>query len=154
MKYQDDALLAQILGFKKELYYQCAPGDNWEPKDYGFYDLPFYEHETVHHGFDLAGIDKIWFAQTELWFSQDWNWLIPTFNKCREVLQKEMIKHKEVLIADAIALGEAKHPLNILAKDLLFNTGAIHYNMDITVVYDWCVRVARFVYEERNLSIV
>ena len=72
---EGNSLIAEFLGFKKELFYQLKVGDNWEQKDYGYYDLPF------NGGMSLAGIDKIWFPQTELKFHSDWNWLMLVIEK-------------------------------------------------------------------------
>lgn len=76
---ENNAIIAEFMGYKKELFYQLKQGDNWEQKDYGFYDLPF------NGGVSLAGIEKTWFPQTELKFHSDWNWLMPVVAKIQEL---------------------------------------------------------------------
>lgn len=69
---QKNALIAEFIGFKKELFYQCSPDEDkskWQDKDFGFYNLPF------NGGYDMAGKEGVWFAQTELKFNSDWNWI-------------------------------------------------------------------------------
>lgn len=70
---QKNALIAEFIGFKKELFYQCSPDEDkskWQDKDFGFYNLPF------NGGYDMAGKEGVWFAQTELKFHSDWNWIM------------------------------------------------------------------------------
>ena len=74
----NNSLISEFLGFKKELFYQCSPDEDksvWQDKDFGFYDLPF------SGGYDMAGKEGVWFAQTQLKFHSDWNWLMPVIKK-------------------------------------------------------------------------
>jgi hypothetical protein len=75
-----NVLIAEFLGFKKELFYQCKEGDVWEDRKYGFKDLPF------DGGQPLAARDYMWFPQTELNFHSDWNWLMYAWFKFQQKL--------------------------------------------------------------------
>lgn len=73
-----NALFAEFIGYKKELFYQCSPDEdksNWEDKDFGFYNLPF------EGGYDMVGKEGIWFAQTLLKFHLSWDWLHPVWKE-------------------------------------------------------------------------
>ncbi len=72
---KNNSIMAEFLGFKKELFYQLIEDGNWTDKDYGFYDLPF------DNGTSLWGKNNIWFEQTKLKFHTDWNWLMKIVDK-------------------------------------------------------------------------
>lgn len=82
---QDNILIAEFMGYKKELFYLCNPDEyknKWGDKDFGFYDLPF------SGGIPLASREKIWFPQTELKFHSDWNWLMYAWFKFQQKINE------------------------------------------------------------------
>jgi hypothetical protein len=82
---KNNALIAEFIGFKKELWYQCSPEEDkskWEDKHFGFYDLPF------SGGYSMALKDGLWFVQTELKFHSDWNWIMYAVKEICKIVDK------------------------------------------------------------------
>lgn len=75
---ENNVLIAEFLGYKKELFYQCSPEEDkskWQDKDFGFYDLPFFG------GYEMAGKQGVWFNQTELNFHNKYEWINHAIDK-------------------------------------------------------------------------